>query len=100
VTAVTRDPRAEDIRNLQQRSGPKTAAGGGAAYGQGYGAGGLSAGGEPGDPIRDPWDAPGVAPDGRRTGAATDGPRVAMDGESEPFPDLPEDADLDPDAEA
>ncbi len=69
-----------DIRKTDERPGPRTGSGSGAALGKGYGAGGL--GGEPG-----PWDAPGVAPDGRRTGSSTDGPRTAMDGESEPDAD-------------
>ena len=69
-----------DIRKTEDRPGPRTGSGSGAALGKGYGAGGL--GGEPG-----PWDAPGVTPDGRRTGTSTDGPRTAMDGESEPNAD-------------
>jgi hypothetical protein len=39
------------------------------------------------------WDAPGVTPDGRRTGSSTDGPRTAMDGEGEPDPDHRNDRD-------
>ncbi|MFC3068154.1 hypothetical protein [Phenylobacterium soli] len=78
-----------DIRKTEQRSGPKTGAGGGAAYRTGYGAGGLGSGEDRADPdeaVRETatWDAPGVTPDGHRTGSSTDGPRTAMDGESEP----------------
>lgn len=79
----------EDIRKTEQRSGPQTGAGDGAALRTGYGAGGLGAGGDrahDGEAPQDAraWDAPGVTPDGRRTGSSTDGPRTAMDGESEP----------------
>jgi hypothetical protein len=40
----------------------------------------------PDEPERRPetWHKPGVTPDGHRTGSSTDGPRIAMDGESEP----------------
>lgn len=69
-----------DIRKTDTSPGPKTGSGSGAALGKGYGAGGL--GGEPSS-----WDAPGVTPDGRRTGSSTDGPRTAMDGEGEPDAD-------------
>jgi hypothetical protein len=99
----------EDLRKTSDasrtRTGPQTASGSGAAYGQGYGAGGLGSGAfragqtgadQPGANSADPsWDAPGVTPDGRRTGSSTDGPRVAMDGEAEPSPDLPSDTDED-----
>jgi hypothetical protein len=86
-------PVPEDIRKTSPpRSGPKTGSGDGAALGAGYGAGGLGAGRDRtrrGDDIATPsaWDAPGVSPDGHRTGSSTDGPRTAMDGESEPDPD-------------
>lgn len=69
-----------DIRKTDERSGPRTGSRAGAALDKGYGAGGL--GGQPGS-----WDAPGVTPDGHRTGSSTDGPRTAMDGEGEPGAD-------------
>ncbi len=78
----------EDIRKTQDRPGPKTGAGDGAAYSRGYASGGLGQGddrarsGEPGS-----WDAPGVTPDGHRTGSSTDGPRIAHDSEGEDDPD-------------
>jgi len=83
---------AEDIRKTEQRSGPHTATGDGAAQRTGYGAGGLGAGGDRAHHGEAPqnaraWDAPGVGPDGHRTGSSTDGPRIAMDGESEPDAD-------------
>jgi len=77
--------RFDDIRRTEKRTGPKTGSGGGAAYGAGYGAGGLGSA-QP-MPEDSGWDAPGVTPDGRRTGSSTDGPRIATDGESEPRPD-------------
>ncbi|WP_374473025.1 hypothetical protein [Phenylobacterium sp.] len=79
----------EDIRKTQDRDGPRQGAGDGAAQDSGYGAGGLGAGGDrahhgqASQPARS-WDAPGVTPDGHRTGSSTDGPRIAMDGEAEP----------------
>jgi hypothetical protein len=79
---------AEDIRKMLDGGGPKTASGDGAAQKTGYGAGGLGsgadreAGGKP-----DGWDAPGVTPDGHRTGSSTEGPRIATDGEGEPDAD-------------
>jgi hypothetical protein len=77
------DPRPpEDLRKTDGREEPRAAEGGGAAYGRGYGAGGLSSGIEP----HRSWDAPGVTPDGHRTGASTDGPRITVDGEGEPDP--------------
>lgn len=67
---------------------PPPAGGDGAARGSGYGAGGLGAGADRrADRIPGAWDAPGVSPDGHRTGSSTDGPRIAHDGESEPQPD-------------
>lgn len=78
-----------DIRKTtDHREGPKTGSGGGAAYKTGYGAGGLGSGADraDGDEPR-AWDAPGVTPGGRRTGTAEDGPRIPMDGESEPEAD-------------
>lgn len=93
------DPRRpDDIRDTEQRSGPKTGAGDGAAYGPGYGAGGLSSGADrltDGVVRKEPshWDAPGVTPAGRRTGSPSDGPRIAADGEGEPDPDPPADPD-------
>ena len=83
---------ADDIRKTEDRAGPKTAKGGGAAYKTGYGAGGLGSGADRAHhghdaEAPDTWDAPGVTPDGRRTGSSTDGPRIAMDGEGEPDPD-------------
>ena len=79
---------AEDIRKMLDGGGPKMAGGDGAAQKTGYGAGGLGSGADrAGGERPDPWDAPGVAPDGHRTGSPTDGPRVAMDGEGEPEPD-------------
>ncbi len=91
------DPRRpDDIRDTEQRPGPKTGSGGGAAYGPGYGAGGLSSGADrltDGAARKEPshWDAPGVTPAGRRTGSPSDGPRIAVDDEGGPGPDLPED---------
>lgn len=81
----------KDIRNTHDRGGPVTGSGSGAAYRTGYGPGGLGAGADrthQGDDARKPgsWDAPGVTPAGRRTGASTDGPRIATDGEGEPQP--------------
>ncbi len=80
-----------DIRKTQERDGPRTGSGGGAAYKGGYGAGGLGSGEHQRSSAAagentDPWDAPGVTPAGHRTGSATDGPRMATDGESEPNP--------------
>lgn len=72
-----------DIRKTEERSGPRTGADGGAAQREGYGVGGL--GGPDGKP--DSWDAPGITPDGHRTGSSNDGPRTAMDGEGEPDAD-------------
>ena len=88
----------EDIRKREDRPGPKSGRGGGAAYRSGYGAGGLGSGGDRAhhgedDPDARAWDAPGVTPDGHRTGSSTDGPRIAMDGESEPDPEPDEDAE-------
>jgi hypothetical protein len=87
------DPRPpQDIRKTEERNGPRTGSGGGAAYKGGYGAGGLGSGAHQrasaGAPMQnaDPWDAPGVTPEGRRTGSSTDGPRIAIDEESEPSP--------------
>ena len=82
----------EDIRKTQDRDGPKSGSGSGAAYRTGYGAGGLGSGGDrahhgQATQNADSWDAPGVTPDGRRTGSSTDGPRIAMDGEAEPNAD-------------
>ncbi|HEY8573838.1 hypothetical protein [Phenylobacterium sp.] len=87
---------SEDIRDTEDREGPRTGpstgSGDGAAQGAGYGAGGLGAGGdrahhgEAAQTARS-WDAPGVTPDGHRTGSSTDGPRIAMDGEAEPDAD-------------
>ncbi|HEY8615597.1 hypothetical protein [Phenylobacterium sp.] len=79
----------EDIRKTQDPEGPRQASGDGAALGSGYGAGGLGSGGDRahgGEAMQNTrsWDAPGVTPDGRRTGSSTDGPRVAHDGEAEP----------------
>lgn len=71
-----------DIRKFEQRPDPQTGAGDGAAYGRGYGAGGLGA--DQHAPKPEDRDAPGVTPAGERTGASTDGPRIAMDGEAEP----------------
>jgi hypothetical protein len=91
------DPqRPEDIRKTEDREGPRTGSGSGAAYRGGYGAGGLSAGADRlshGQSAQNatPWDAPGVTPDGRRTGSSLDGPRIAVDGEGEPDPDLSDD---------
>ena len=81
-----------DIRTTDPSPGPRTGSGSGAANKTGYGAGGLGSGGDRahhGEAAQnaDAWDAPGVTPDGRRTGTAEDGPRIAMDGESEPDPD-------------
>lgn len=83
---------ADDIRKREDRAGPQTARGDGAAYGSGYGAGGLGSGADRADggeagARRDAWDAPGVTADGHRTGSPDDGPRTAMDGEGEPDPD-------------
>jgi hypothetical protein len=81
-----------DIRKTEERSGPRTGSGGGAAYKGGYGAGGLGSGehqrrgGEAPLHNADRWDAPGVTPAGRRTGSSTEGPRTAMGEESEPNP--------------
>jgi hypothetical protein len=82
----------EDIRKTAERGGPHQGAGDGAAQSTGYGAGGLGAGGDRAHHGEAPqnarsWDAPGVTPDGHRTGASTDGPRIAMDGEAEPDPE-------------
>jgi hypothetical protein len=94
------DPRRpEDIRDTtENRSGPRTGSGGGAAYRGGYGAGGLGSGAErltDGEAHAEPpsWDAPGVTPAGRRTGSPDDGPRIAMSGEGEPDADPPADDD-------
>lgn len=83
---------AEDIRKTDQRRGPETRRGDGAAYGGGYGAGGLSSGADRTDhghsaQNANTWDAPGVTPDGRRTGNSTEGPRMPVDGESDPDAD-------------
>ncbi|MDE2486407.1 MAG: hypothetical protein KGO51_03340 [Alphaproteobacteria bacterium] len=80
---------ADDIRKTEQGGGPKTDGGGGAPLRTGYGAGGLGAGGDrahhgQGEIPPNTWDAPGVTPDGRRTGSATEGPRMPVDGESGP----------------
>ena len=82
----------EDIRKTEDRGEPKTGSGDGAAYGSGYGAGGLGSGADrarrdEAPPAANSWDAPGVTPDGHRTGSPTDGPRIATDGEGEPDPD-------------
>jgi hypothetical protein len=79
----------DDIRDTEDRPGPKEGAGSGAALRTGYGAGGLGAGGDRahhghGAVPPNRWDAPGVTPDGRRTGSSTEGPRMPVDGESEP----------------
>lgn len=77
----------EDIRKTDTRPGPRSSdSGSGAAYGSGYGAGGLGSGGDRAAHEHDPWNAPGVTPDGQRTGSSTDGPRIAMAEESEPKP--------------
>lgn len=86
----------QDVRKRGRRRDPQTGPGGGAAYEGGYGAGGLDAGADRlshGNAAQnaDPWDAPGVTPDGRRTGGSTDGPRMPMDEEAEPDPDRPQD---------
>lgn len=76
----------EDIRKTDTRPGSRNSdAGSGAAYGTGYGAGGLGSGEDRAGP-QDAWHAPGVTPDGRRTGSSTDGPRIALGEESEPKP--------------
>ena len=54
---------ADDIRKTEDRAGPKTAGGGGAAYKTGYGAGGLGSGADRarhGEAAQnaDRWDAP------------------------------------------
>lgn len=83
----------DDIRRTQDRQGPATQGGGdGAAYRTGYGAGGLGDGGDRahrGQTAAEPnsWDAPGVTPDGHRTGSSMDGPRTATDGEGEDDPE-------------
>jgi hypothetical protein len=81
----------EDIRKTEDRPGPKTGSGDGAAYGKGYGSGGLGQGADRAgqDLHAEPnsWDAPGVTPDGHRTGSTLDGPRIAHDGEGEHDPD-------------
>ena len=79
---------ADPARNPGAYTPPAPPGGDGAARGTGYGAGGLGSGADRKaghDP--DSWDAPGVGPDGRRTGSPTDGPRIAHDGEGEPDPD-------------
>jgi hypothetical protein len=81
----------DDIRKTQERSGPRTGSGSGAAYDKGYGAGGLGGG----EGQARPWDAPGVTPDGRRTGSSMEGPRIATDGEGEPDAERFGDDDLD-----
>ena len=83
---------ADDIRDNDRRPGPQTGPGDGAAYRSGYGAGGLGSGADRthhGEAAQnaDPWDAPGVTPDGHRTGSSTDGPRTPMDGEGVPDAD-------------
>lgn len=80
----------EDIRKEEPRPDPRTGSGGGAAYRRGYGPGGLGSGEESANPSERSWDAPGVAPDGRRTSSSTDGPRIPVDGEGEPGLDDPE----------
>lgn len=77
-----------DPRDAVERRDPSTGSGDGAPRDIGYGRGGLGA--EQGE-TGDAWDAPGVTPDGRRTGSPTDGPRTAMDGEGEPDPDHAQD---------
>lgn len=82
----------DDIRNTEQGSSPKTSEGAGAPLRTGYGAGGLGAGGDRahhGEGATPPnrWDAPGVTPEGRRTGSSTEGPRMPVDGESDPAAD-------------
>lgn len=84
---------SDDIRRTEDRPGPATQGGGdGAANRSGYGPGGLGAGGDSAHHGRDAaepntWDAPGVTPDGRRTGSSFDGPRTAHDGEGEDDPE-------------
>jgi hypothetical protein len=86
------EPPPADIRKTERRGGPWEGAGDGAAYKGGYGAGGLSSGADDGgDAERRSWDAPGVTPDGRRTGSSMDGPRMASAEEGRPDPDLPPD---------
>lgn len=77
----------DDIRATQNDQNPTTGSGSGAAKDTGYGAGGLGAGGDRASGQTDAWDAPGVTPDGHRTGSSQDGPRTAMDGEAEPDAD-------------
>jgi len=76
--------------DMHKRRDPRAGAapsGDGAARGTGYGAGGLGAGGDRAAGAPNSWDAPGVTPDGHRTGSSTDGPRTAHDGEGEPDPE-------------
>ncbi len=78
----------EDIRKTEDRRGPKSGTGDGADFGEGYGSGGLGQGADRTQPnAPGSWDAPGVTPDGHRTGSSTDGPRVAHDSEGEDDPD-------------
>ena len=82
----------DDIRRTENRSGPTTAGGDGAALKTGYGPGGLGAGGDrahhgQSETPPESWDAPGVTPDGHRTGSSLDGPRVAHDSEGEDDPE-------------
>jgi hypothetical protein len=83
----------ENIRMLMQKPQTWSDHGDGAAIKTGYGAGGLGGGEDravaasSGGETADHWDAPGVSPDGRRTGSCTDGPRIASAEESEPDPD-------------
>lgn len=74
----------EDIRKQKDGPGPREGRGDGAAYRGGYGAGGLGSGSE-NDP--NSWDAPGVTPDGRRTGSSSDAPPPDAGEASAPDPD-------------
>jgi hypothetical protein len=79
---------ADKARDAFGRGPPVAPHGGGDPVRGGYGAGGLGSGEDRVDGARpNPWDAPGVTPEGRRTGSSTEGPRMAVDGESEPQPD-------------
>lgn len=82
----------DDARNVLPDRQPGTPHGDGEARRTGYGAGGLGAGGDRAHLGQDSqtanaWDAPGVAPDGRRTGSSTDGPRSRLGDEASPNPD-------------
>ena len=80
---------SDDIRNITSRPGPRTGSGDGAAYRSGYGPGGLGSGAEPNDPGVRSWDAPGVTPEGRRTGTPYDGLRIATGEEGVEDPENP-----------